>query len=142
MRFWDASALVPLIVEESISSTMRTELSNDLALAVWCLSPVEIWSAVARKRRQSILGSPDVKAARSRLEVLASEWHEITEFGAVRRRAQRLLDDHSLRAADAMQLAAALVLVSDRPEAFEFVTLDDRLAEAAEEEAFRIVIPS
>src|SRR5262249_28842262 len=99
---------------------------------------VEAWSAVARRRRASVLGSPDVRAARKRLDDLAGAWHEVSDVAAVRRRAQRILDVHPLAAADALQLAAALVLVSDRPDGFEFVTLDDRLGECAETEGFRI----
>jgi uncharacterized protein len=142
MRFWDSAAIVPLIVAESISETLRTVYESDSVQSVWCLTPVEVWSAIARKRRQSVLDSPAMRDARVRLDRLATSWHEISDIPAVRRRAQRLLDVHALRAADALQLAAALVLVSDRPEGFEFVTLDDRLAEAAESEAFRVVLPA
>jgi predicted nucleic acid-binding protein len=70
---------------------------------------------------------------------LVESWIEIDDLRAVRRRAQRLLETHELRAADSLQLAAALVLVSDRPERFPFLTLDERLAEAADREGFDVV---
>jgi len=41
---------------------------------------------------------------------------------------------HPLRAADALQLAAALVACDERPDVLAFVTLDDRIAEAASTE--------
>jgi len=46
---------------------------------------------------------------------------------------------HPLAAADAIQLGAALVAASDRPETLEFVTLDRPLARAAQLEGFRVL---
>ena len=60
----------------------------------------------------------------------------------VRRAAARLLRVHPLRAADALQLAAAIVGSEDRPETLPFVTLDDRLADAATREGFRVIRPA
>jgi predicted nucleic acid-binding protein len=57
----------------------------------------------------------------------------------VRRRAERLAAVHPLTAADALQLAAALVASGDRPETLDFVTLDSRLAAAAQIEGFRVI---
>ena len=122
MRFWDTAAVVPLLVEEPESAKVRRLYEADPAQSVWCLTPVEAWSAIARKRRASVLGSPQMRDARRRLESLSADWLEIQEVASVKRRALRLLEVHSLRAADALQLAAALVFVSDRPEGFEFVS--------------------
>lgn len=44
-----------------------------------------------------------------------------------------------LRAADALQLAAALAAAENNPSALSIVTLDDRLAEAAEREGFPLM---
>jgi hypothetical protein len=117
---------------------MTKRYGADPALNVWCLTPVEAWSAVCRLRQEGLLDSPAVRNARRRLQALSASWIEIDDVRAVRVRAQRLLETHSLRAADALQLAAALVLVSDRPERIAFVSLDGRLAEAAEREGFDI----
>jgi uncharacterized protein len=46
---------------------------------------------------------------------------------------------HPLRAADALQLAAAVVAAERDPPSLEFVSLDDRLLEAASREGFRTV---
>jgi len=51
----------------------------------------------------------------------------------------RLLRIHPLRAADAFQLAAALVACEERPAGFSFLTGDERLGEAAENEGFALV---
>ena len=57
----------------------------------------------------------------------------------VRARAKRLLGIHSIRAADALQLAAALAVVYDDPRNQGFVCLDDRLAAAARREGFAVL---
>jgi len=44
-----------------------------------------------------------------------------------------------LRAAEAMQLAAALVATDSNPNGLELVTLDERLATAAEKEGFAVL---
>ena len=139
MRFWDASAVVSLIVPQGPTARMEEQYASDPALTVWCLTAVEAWSAVCRLRRHADVDSPGMRAARARLQRLVEKWTEIDDVRAVRRRAQRLLETHPLRAGDALQLAAALVLVSDRPERLPFVTLDGRLAEAAEREGFEII---
>jgi uncharacterized protein len=50
-----------------------------------------------------------------------------------------LLGRHPLRAADAAQVAAALLIAPSDPSQLTFVCLDARLAEAAEREGLRIV---
>ena len=92
-----------------------------------------------RLRRDRLLDSPAMRVARRRLRGLTDSWVEIDDIRAVRQRANRLLETHPLRAGDSLQLAAALVLVSDRPDRVSFVTLDSRLAEAAEREGFDVV---
>jgi hypothetical protein len=44
-----------------------------------------------------------------------------------------------LRAADALQLAGAVIAAEHEPRSMDFVCLDDRLAEAASREGFRLV---
>ena len=44
-----------------------------------------------------------------------------------------------LRAADALQLAAAFAAAERRPASLEIVTLDDRLANAARKEGFAVL---
>jgi|GEM_PF-3666775 len=51
-------------------------------------------------------------------------------------RAERLLMIHDLRAADAFQLSAALVLFQEKPASYYFVSTDLRLIGAATREGF------
>jgi len=53
--------------------------------------------------------------------------------------ARRLLRVHDLRAADALQLAAALAAAEGRPMTLTLLCLDDRLGAAAEREGFPVL---
>jgi predicted nucleic acid-binding protein len=63
---------------------------------------------------------------------------EIPASTAVRDQSIRLLRVHPLRAADALQLAAALIAATFQPDSLEFISLDGRQSEAAEREGFRV----
>ena len=66
-------------------------------------------------------------------------WHEIDPSDAVRKTAARFVRVHPLRAADALQLAAAFAAAEGRPPSLELITLDDRLRTAARKEGFAVV---
>jgi uncharacterized protein len=138
MRFWDASALVPLIVNEPSTKRMQTLAAKDSSMLVWWGAEVECASALARLERDGDLTSPAAATAFRRLTQLAAAWHEIEPGEAVRETAVRFLRVHPLRAADSLQLAAAFVAAEGRPAALGLVTLDGRLASAGRKEGFAI----
>jgi predicted nucleic acid-binding protein len=139
MRFWDSSALVPLLTSERWTAALSELVVADPEIAVWWATPVECASAFARKTRSGEPGSADVTGADERLGDLTGGWAEIPPGDRLRERSIRLLRVHDLSAADALQLAAAIVASEDRPGTLEFVTLDDRLALAAGREGFSVV---
>jgi predicted nucleic acid-binding protein len=139
MRFWDASAVLPLLVRDEHHAAAVKLYADDPAMTTWCLTPVEVWSGIARRRRDGIFRSPDVRDARARLAALERSWIEVLSVDAVRPIARRLLETHPLRTADALQLAAALYATDERPEGVEFATFDRRLASAADGEGFDVV---
>jgi hypothetical protein len=141
MKFWDSSALIPLIVEEQRSRACRALRRASPDVAVWMLTRTELCSAIHRLARDGLLRPPEVDAALRRIVLLSERWTEIEAFSSVRDRAERALAAHPLRAADALQLGAALVLVSERPRGRGFVTADERLAVAARAEGFDVVVP-
>jgi len=140
MRFWDSSAIVSLIVEEAGSAACRRLLRADHGVAVWALSRVEVLSAIWRRVRAGDMEQAGAVLAIRRLDALAAHWIEVDGLDAVRARAERILAVHPLRAADALQLAAALVLSKDRPH-WPFVTGDEQLAGVAELEGFNVIVP-
>ncbi|MGB3564578.1 MAG: type II toxin-antitoxin system VapC family toxin [Thermoanaerobaculia bacterium] len=139
MRFWDSSALVPLLVAEELSPSIRNLHKAEKGLVAWWASEVECASAIARLEHQGGLSTSDATEAYSRLRALARSWHTIEPVGAVREAAIRFLRVHDLRAADALQLGAAFVASEGRPSTLGFVCLDDRLAGAAEREGFEVL---
>jgi hypothetical protein len=139
MRFWDSSAIVPVVCAESSSAQCRAWLRSDPIILVWALAATEVVSALARRRRDGVLDAAHFAASKQRLTKLERAWSEVTQYDAVRARARRLLETHSLRAAEALHLAAALVAVEERPASLEFVTFDERLGEAAAKEGFAIL---
>jgi uncharacterized protein len=140
MRFWDASALLPLLIEEDRTEATKFLYDEDRLQVVWCLTEVEVASALARRSREG-LRPAGLENARLQLKWLADRWTETSSLPLVRARALRVVNTHSLRAADALQLSAALVAADDRPDALPFVCLNDRLRDAARREGFS-VLPS
>jgi hypothetical protein len=139
MRFWDSSAIVPLVCREEPTAAISKLYEQDWGLLVWAFTSTEILSALCRRVRERSLSKKEFSISKQRLRSLEEDWTENIEYGQVRERAERLLEVHSLSAADALQLAAALVSVREKTKEFEFVTLDDRLAEAATREGFRVL---
>lgn len=139
MRFWDASALIPLIAAEPSSTAAESLLREDETIVVWWASRVECVSAVRRRDRDGSLSTTAVAHALGRLELIAGEWSEVIPSNAVRVAAERSLAVHPLRAADALQLAAALAWRRDSTASLDFVCLDGRLRDAASREGFRVL---
>jgi len=108
-------------------------------LLVWALAATEVVSALARRRREGALAEARFADARRRLDALEKAWSEVSAWDAVRARARRLLEVHALTAADALHLAAALVVVEERTAGVGFVTFDLRLAAAADREGFEVL---
>ena len=131
--------MVPLVALESESDGCRRLLAEDKDMVVWLLTPVEVISALTRRLRERTLRPSDFRRAKEQLVLLEQAWSEVVSVERARERARRLLESHPLRAADALQLAAALLLSEERPEELPFVTLDERLGQAAEKEGFTLL---
>jgi predicted nucleic acid-binding protein len=141
VRFWDSSAIVPLVVEEAHSRACRQLLRTDPVLVVWSLTRTEITSAICRQHRGGSLSHATLAAAEDRIAKLSTRWAEVVALDLVRIEAERLLRRHPLRAADALQLGAAYVWSEGKPRGKLFVGLDDALLSAAQSEGFQTVIP-
>jgi hypothetical protein len=107
--------------------------------ALWWAAPVECQSAIFRRTREGRLPAPVLEQAMRRLEELIDDADVIGPTLRLRERAGRVLRAHPLRAADALQLAAALMWCDEAPTGETLVCLDDRLRDAARREGFAIL---
>jgi predicted nucleic acid-binding protein len=136
--FWDSSALVPLCVQESTSRQVRSHLRK-YAPVIWWASPVEVHSAVARLHRSGAVNETEKQGALARLAVLRRGWDEVLPDDSLRELASKLLDVYTLRAADSLQLAAALTWCRQQPARRRFICGGERLCDAAEAAGFVVV---
>jgi predicted nucleic acid-binding protein len=136
--FWDSSALVSALLNDGRSGELIDAFDRDATPAIWWMTPVECRSAVVRALREKRTSREDATEAMDRLREARSQAHEILPVESVRTRAVRVLAQHPLRAADALQLAAALVWCEEQPSSETFVCLDRRLREAAGREGFTL----
>jgi len=139
MKYWDTSAIMPLLVQEQASAAMKDIFGRDKVVFVWWAAEVECVSALARVERERRLNPDDLAFAYRRLEVFCASWYVIQPVEVLKEIAKRLLRVHPLSAADALQLAAAVVGSRHNPRGLEFVCLDSRLSAAAQREGFNVI---
>lgn len=139
MRYWDASALVPLFLAERESRRVLEWLSEDDGVVTWVWTRTEVVSAIERRAREGVFSRSERRLVLGRFNRHAARWDEVADMLAVRSRAELLLARHPLRAADAGQLGAALLVRDQFGGALPFVCLDERLSAAAELEGLRVI---
>jgi predicted nucleic acid-binding protein len=130
---------LPLLCPQQTTAELLELRNQDPAVAIWAWTPVECLSALCRLQRDGKLSEDGLRLGRRRLDDLRRTWSEVNELANVTARAERCLLLHPLRAADAGQLAAALLLSERLAQPIAFVTFDRRLAEAARREGFEVL---
>ena len=140
--FWDASAVVPLCVAQDSTKGMMELMRGDSLMTVWWGTLVEGRSALARLRREGLLDDEGEEKARGLLRGAEEGWTEIKPGEKVRQQAIRFIAVHGLKAADALQLAAAFVWADSNPVGNAFVCLDAKLRDAAKKEGFTVLPPT
>lgn len=138
MNFWDTAALVPLLVREKDTDQREAQLTEATGMITWWGTRLECLSALCRREREGVLSAEAVHAATARLDALDQQWLVVSPSQALVSRAERLLRVHPLRAADAMQLAAALLACREEPKLCTFHVADTRLALSAAKEGFLV----
>lgn len=138
MRFWDSSAVIPLLVEQKPSARVAAWIAEDDTMALWTLTPVEVASALRRLVREQALKEDLARLAEARLDEMILTCHVVIDVEPIKSLATRLLRIHPLRAFDALQLGAALHWAEGYPQGRTLHTLDTRLAQAAQREGFMV----
>lgn len=136
--FWDSSALVPWLLPEADSERLTSLLVSDQP-TIWWGSPVECFSAIHRRHRQAPLPAGVLQEALARVRKLTQTAKVVAAAEQVRALACHLVAVHPLRAADSLQLAAALLWCDHQPAGQIFVCTDQRLRLAASLQGFRVV---
>jgi predicted nucleic acid-binding protein len=139
LRYWDTSAILPLVADEPARARLLALYEEDSQIVAWWGTPVELASAIARREREGTIRAEDAEAALRAAKRLAAAWHEIIPGDMIRRTAERLLRVHALRAADSLQLSAALIASDHDPATLEMVCVDARLTAAARREGFTVI---
>jgi predicted nucleic acid-binding protein len=131
--------VVPLLAKEPGSSVATSLLEEDYEILVWWGTRIECVSALARYAREHGMSSAELTRAHDRLAGLAKRWWEVPPSEVLRSTAERVVRTHPLRAADALQVAAALVASDGQPSALPFASLDPRQRDAARREGFPVL---
>lgn len=139
MKFWDTSALFVLLTVQEGGSSASAVFHSDAEVAIWWGTSVELASAAARLRRMGEIDDTAHARILSKIAPLAQACEEVQPTEEVRQTALRLIRLHDLRAADSLQLAAALVWARHVPVGLEFVCMDAKLRAAAEKEGFSVL---
>ena len=139
MNFWDTSGIVALVIDEPCRMFARSILEDDDRMAVWWGTSIEYVSAVARRIRDGTLREDQVTGLFHYFEELAGRWREVQPDSNIRDVARSLVLRYPLRAADSLQLAAALAVAENEPGCIGFVCFDARLNAAANEEGFTVL---
>jgi hypothetical protein len=138
MRFWDSSAIIPLLVLEEQTEYCLEAFHMDSDAMVWTMTKIEVFSALCRRMRDGSLGQETFDAAKRGMDELFESVYEVVAIRLVKERALRLLRIHPLRAADALQLAAVLVAADENVKRLPIMCFDDRLTTAAKLEGFEV----
>lgn len=136
--FWDTSALVSLCIWQRATPAAQA-LSERFHMTVWWSTPVEVRGAFARLVRMGQLTPNGLVQAQVALEGLREVWLEVDPSEALREQAERLVDRFPLKAADAQQLAAALIWCLGRSKGRVFICGDSQLLDAARQLGFQAV---
>jgi uncharacterized protein len=136
--FWDASALIPVSIQEPTTRQVRLNLRK-FAPVVWWASVVEIHGAISRLHRNGAINAVEKEGALARLGILSRGWREILPDDSLRELAETLLDTYPLRSADCLQLAAALTWCQRHPAHRTFLCSDKSLGKAAKRAGFSVI---
>ncbi len=138
MNYFDASALIKRFVAEKGSSIVRDLVVRERA-ATGKVSYAEVHAALARKRREGSISSPDYSLACRQFDRDWRSYILVDLHDEVLVIVRTLVRRHPLRGVDAIHLASALSLRRGLDERVTFIAADERLLRAAKAEHLSIL---
>jgi predicted nucleic acid-binding protein len=144
----DSSVLVKRHVREMGTEWFRALVNSNAGnlMITSRISMVEVYSALSRRRRESVLTIEDYgQLAADFTSICLAEYQLVELTDVVVEQARALFSRHPLRAYDAVQLASALLTQETLLDAglppLVFLTADARLLSAAQAEGLTIDTP-
>jgi predicted nucleic acid-binding protein len=125
--YWDASAILSLIVEDQHSARARRFRASNVPHLVSSLTFTEVCAVLARLEREGHISAQNRDRA---IRSLRSRPWSALRLDPNRHLAAQLASRHPLRGADLWHLATTVTLASELPQ-LALLTFDTRLAEAA-----------
>lgn len=126
--YFDTSVLLKRYVREA-GSDRAQELLRRYLVVTSTIAPVEMMSALTRRRRDGDLDDADFRAIIGQLARDRQRWHLVEVTAEVLDRAEAVFERARVRALDAIHLASAMAVntaLNDPARRLPFITDDDR----------------
>lgn len=136
--FFDTSAIVPLLIQQPFSTKAKQLFRKYQKPVLAWTTPIEVQSALSRLLREGNLNTKGYQLAMERFTHIEANKIEVLPTTKLRELAMEVLRQYDLRAADAIQLASALLWCNEKPNSKPFITFDDRLADATSKAGFAV----
>ena len=134
--FFDSSAIIPVLLQQPFSARARQLLRKYQKPVLAWTTPIEVQSALSRLYREGYLNDKGYHTSMDRFLHIEDNRLEVLPTEKLRGLAREVLRNYDLRAADAIQLASALLWCNEKPKGKPFLTFDARLADAAAKAGF------
>jgi predicted nucleic acid-binding protein len=131
VAYFDTSALVKNYVREAGSSRARALLRRYGFLSS-AITPIELQSAVQRRRRQREITQPNYNSVISRVASDRSYWQLVEIVPQVLSKAEELVVTENVRTLDAIHIASAMIIQDAFPTLLPFISADERQLAAAQ----------
>lgn len=130
--YLDTSVIVKLYIREDDSEVVAAAVADATIVSTSLLAYPEACAAFERRRRDKSVSAAALKVARQAFEADWSSWIAVGIDADLARRSARLAEEHGVRAADAIHLAAfERILATSEDDDVRFLCADDRLSKAA-----------
>lgn len=141
LAYFDTSALLKNYIREAGSARVRGLLASYEFLSS-AITPIELHSAVQRRRRQGEITEPSYNSIVSRVGSDRLYWELVEPAPQVLTRAEELVLTEKIRTLDAIHIASALIVQQSISTPFPFVSADERQLTAAQSCGLRCIAAS
>jgi predicted nucleic acid-binding protein len=131
LAYFDTSALVKIYIHEAGSSRVRGLLTSYEFLSS-AITPIELHSAVQRRRRQDEITQPNYNSIVSRFAKDRSYWQLVEVVPQILSKAEELVKTANVRTLDAIHIASAIIIQDSFTTPLPIISADERQLAAAQ----------